>query len=110
MGKPAVISQAGIGAGFRDRVEVLKTRTEDPAELAGKITELLGDEALRDALGKGARLAAERLFNLEANALQLRGIYRSVCPGKKPAAPARGGPTLLRAPRGWRCGAAVVLH
>ncbi|HOE26698.1 MAG TPA: glycosyltransferase [bacterium] len=93
MGKPAVISQAGIGAEFRDRVEVLKTRTEDPAELAGKITELLGDEALRDALGKGARLAAERLFNLEANALQLRGIYRSVCPGKKPAAPARGGPT-----------------
>jgi len=77
MGKPAVISHVGIGAEFRDRIEVLKTYTDDPGELADRLRELLRDGALRSALGLNARACAERMFDLKRNADELERVYRA---------------------------------
>ena len=78
----AVISNVGIGSEFVDRVEVLKTYTEDPGELADRILELLNNDDLRFKMGRNARKKAEKLFNLRNNAHRLFGIYKKTLSGR----------------------------
>ena len=91
MGKPSIITNAGIGAEFKDRVEVLKTYTDDPGELAERIVEMFRDESLRATLCANARSAAERMFNLRRNAERLQAIYEDTLRGAlRRAAPSCG--------------------
>ena len=76
-GTPVITFAAGPGELLRDRVEVLKTYTASPAELADRICELLEDESLRETLSANAPTAARRLFDPVANVDALLAHYRS---------------------------------
>jgi glycosyltransferase involved in cell wall biosynthesis len=75
-GTPTITFGVGFGELLEDRVEVLKTRTDDPCELAERIAELLDDAELRAMLAEGGPRAARRLFDPEANTEALLAHYR----------------------------------
>lgn len=83
MGKALVIPNVGIGSEFKDRVEVLKTYSDDPGELADRIRKLLNDRELRATLGKNARACAEKMFDLKKNAQELNRIYQETVGGRQ---------------------------
>lgn len=108
MGRPVVTFAAGIGREFEDGVDVLKTHTGDPAEMAARLEQVLADAALRERLGHGARRRAEALFSWPRNAAGLAGFYQDALdgrlPGTDPEVAARRWPgyTLAGAPRTQR--------
>lgn len=76
-GTPTVTYGAGFGEMLRDRDEVLKTTTSDPAELAGRIAEVLDDPDLRRTLAAGGPRAASRLFDPERTVRKLVDHYHA---------------------------------
>ena len=79
-GTPTVSFGIGFGELLEDRVEVLKTHTGDPSELADRLAELLGDPQLRATLAAGGPAAAARLFDPVANVDALLDVYRAGLP------------------------------
>ncbi len=75
-GTPTVTYAVGPGELLEDGVEVLKTNTGNPSELADRIGELLDDQSLRERLGQGGSAAAARLFDRAANSEALLSHYR----------------------------------
>jgi glycosyltransferase involved in cell wall biosynthesis len=75
-GTPTITFGVGFGELLEDRVEVLKTYTADPGELADRIIELLDDGSLRATLADHGPLAARRLFDPVANSDALLEVYR----------------------------------
>lgn len=75
-GTPTITFAVGFGDLLADRLEVLKTYTADPRELADRIEEALDDEELRAQLGAGGPRAAARLFDPVANTESLLAHYR----------------------------------
>jgi glycosyltransferase involved in cell wall biosynthesis len=78
-GKPVIASRAG---GAAEIVEAsgatLFHRPGDAADLANQITQLAGDSARRQCLGRAGRAAAERLFARPRLAQELIPIYERV--------------------------------
>jgi glycosyltransferase involved in cell wall biosynthesis len=75
-GTPTITFGVGFGELLEDRVEVSKTHSGDPGELADRIAELLDDDVLRATLARGGPHAAHRLFDPDANTLSLLAHYR----------------------------------
>jgi glycosyltransferase involved in cell wall biosynthesis len=75
-GTPTITFGVGFGELLEDRVEVLKTQSGDPGELADRIEELLDDRDLRATLAHRGPLAAQRLFDPAGNTDQLLRVYR----------------------------------
>jgi glycosyltransferase involved in cell wall biosynthesis len=85
MGRAVVTFAAGIGREFTDGVDVLKTHTGDPAELAERVETVLADADLRARLGQGARRRAEELFSWPRNAAGLSDFYQDLLDERLPA-------------------------
>lgn len=84
MGRPVVTFAAGIGREFEDGIDVIKTHTGDPAEMAARLEQVLADAALRARLGQGARRRAEALFSWPRNAAALATFYQDALEGRLP--------------------------
>ena len=82
-GTPCITFAAGSGELLEDRVEVLKTFTAEPTELADRIVELLSDDELRATLARNAPIAARRLFDPSRNAEAFLAHYRSLLAGER---------------------------
>jgi glycosyltransferase involved in cell wall biosynthesis len=76
-GTPTISFAAGFAEMLEDRVEVLKTQTAAPEELAERIVEVLTDPALARTLSDGGSRAAARLFDPVANGAALAEHYTS---------------------------------
>lgn len=76
-GRPVITFAAGFGELLEDRVEVLKTQTDSPLELAERIEELLDDGALRRRIAEGGPQAARRLFDPTRNTDALLAHYQA---------------------------------
>jgi glycosyltransferase involved in cell wall biosynthesis len=81
-GTPTVTYAAGPGELFEDRVEVLKTHTGEPEELADRMREVLDDGRLREKLARGGPAAAARLFHPERCTDALLEYYRAALVGR----------------------------
>jgi glycosyltransferase involved in cell wall biosynthesis len=80
-GKPLVLSAVG---GFPEVAEQSAARLvppEDPAALAGILTELTGDEAARAELGDAAARAAAGSYSWDESARQTLALYRELLDG-----------------------------
>ena len=89
-GTPVVTYGAGFGELLEDRREVLKTHTDDPAELADRLEEVLSDPLLRETLSEGGPRAAARLLGAERNTEALLEHYeRRLAAPRGPSRPAR---------------------
>lgn len=82
MGKPVITFSAGIGRELVDGVDVLKTSTGEPDELAEKIEQILNDPVLAQRLARGARRRAEHLFDWQRNTESLVAAYEQVLDAK----------------------------
>lgn len=77
-GTPTVTFAVGLGEMLEDRVEAMLTRTGESSELADVLYEVLTDEHLRATLARCGPVAAERLFDRDANVSALEALYREV--------------------------------
>jgi glycosyltransferase involved in cell wall biosynthesis len=78
-GKPVIASRAGGAAEIIEASgAALFHRPGDAADLANQITQLAGDLAKRQCLGRAGRAAAERLFARPRLAQELIPIYQRV--------------------------------
>ena len=76
-GVPVVGSRVGgIPEMVVDGETGLLVPPKEPERLAGALERIVGDPALRDALGAGARRRAETIFSLKAHAAALTAVYR----------------------------------
>ena len=83
-GKPVIASRAGGAAEIVEASGVaFFHRPGDSAELADGIAQLAGDPARRRCLGRGGRMAAERLFARPRLAEQLIPIYERVASARR---------------------------
>ena len=78
-GRPVIVSRAG-GAAEIAQAGALFHRPGDAADLAARLSELMGDPALRASLGAAGRQAAQRLFSRSRLADSLVGIYEALAP------------------------------
>jgi glycosyltransferase involved in cell wall biosynthesis len=76
-GTPTITFGVGFGELLEGRVEVLKTHTGEPEELADRIAELLDDPELQARLSAGGPAAAARLFDPVANTDALLRYYEA---------------------------------
>jgi hypothetical protein len=76
-GTPTVTYAVGPGELLEDRLEVLKTHSGEPDELADRIADVLDDEGLRAQLARGGPTAAARLFDPERCTDDLLEYYRA---------------------------------
>jgi glycosyltransferase involved in cell wall biosynthesis len=83
-GTPTITYATGFGELLRDREDAVLVRTAEPAELAARIVELLGDPELRAKLATGGPRAASRLFDPERNTAALVDYYRDAIAGRQP--------------------------
>ena len=74
-GKPTITFAVGFGELLEDRVEVMKTFTDDPGELADRIVDLIEDPELAARVGAGGRSAAQRLLDPSTNTDALEHHY-----------------------------------
>lgn len=82
-GRPVVASSVGGNPHLvADGVTGFVVPPGDPEALAARIVALLGDRALRDAMGARARAEAERRFEMRAVAEASLAIYRRVVAAK----------------------------
>ncbi len=81
-GTPTVTFGVGFGELLEDRIEVLKTHTDSPRELADRIEELLGDPELQAQLSRGGPAAAARLLDTDTNTEALLAYYRAGLAGR----------------------------
>ena len=66
VGTPVVASRAGgLAEVIRDSVDGFLVEPGNPTELSSAIVRLLGDESLRNEMGKNARARFEKCFDLE---------------------------------------------
>jgi glycosyltransferase involved in cell wall biosynthesis len=79
-GRPIVVSRAG-GAEEIAQAGALFHAPGNAAELAGRLTELASNPAMRAALAKAGRDAAVRLFGRARLASSLIPLYESLAPG-----------------------------
>ncbi len=78
-GTPVVASAVGgMNDIVDDGVTGILTRTEDAGAFAAALAQRLDDEALRRAMGRRAREAAERRFALDRFAAAYRGLFTAV--------------------------------
>jgi glycosyltransferase involved in cell wall biosynthesis len=77
-GTPCITFAVGAGELLEDRVEVLKTYTDHPDELADRAEELLTDPDLTSTLALNGPRAARRLFDPTRNTEALVAHYRAV--------------------------------
>ncbi|MBA2506897.1 MAG: glycosyltransferase, partial [Thermoleophilaceae bacterium] len=77
-GTPTVTFAVGSGKLLEDRVEVLKTHSPGPAELADRVEEVLASPDLEATLREGGPAAARRLFDTERNTRAMIEHYRTV--------------------------------
>lgn len=78
LGIPPVVSPIGINASIvRDSVNGFYARTEQ--EWVDRITILLNDESLREAVGKEARKTVEESYSAAAHAPRVAQILRDAC-------------------------------
>lgn len=80
-GTPTITFAVGFGELLEDGVEVLKTHTDSPEELADRICGVLDDPALAARLAAGGPAAAQRLFDPARNAAGLAAFYSTVTGG-----------------------------
>lgn len=78
MGKPVITFADGIGSTLEDGVHVRKLYSDQPAEAAAIVLELLGDPKQCKALGTAARSLASDRFTWSQNGCQLVEIYQEV--------------------------------
>ncbi|MCX7716864.1 MAG: glycosyltransferase [Candidatus Sumerlaeaceae bacterium] len=79
-GLPVVSADIPSGVRFvnEDGVTGLRVAPASPAALAEALNRLLGDPALRQRLGEGARARAHTMFSSDAMCRRLEQVYRSV--------------------------------
>lgn len=79
-GLPVVSTELGTGTSYVNRhgVTGLVIPPADPAALAGAINQLLGDESLRQAMGRAARERVEAEFTKEQMVERVASVYRQV--------------------------------
>lgn len=70
-GVPVITFASGFGALLEDGVDALKLHTHEPEELALAVLSVLEDSDLSARLARGGRVAAQRLFDPEANGTAL---------------------------------------
>ena len=78
-GRPIVVSRAG-GAAEIAQAGALFHRPGDAADLAARLSELIGDAALRASLGAAGHQAAQRLFSRRSMGDALVSIYEALAP------------------------------
>ena len=79
-GRPVITSETAAGKEFlSDAESVLFVRPEDPVDLAEKILLLKRDEALRQKIAAGGRLAYEKNASFAAIAKELKNLIMTVC-------------------------------
>ena len=76
-GTPTITFAVGFAELLADGEEVLKLHGFDPEELADRITDVATDQALAQRLARGARAAADRLFDPARNCDALLAHYRA---------------------------------
>ena len=81
MGKPVVISSAGIH-GIAVTPEENIIIADDPKEFARRVIELLNDEALREKIGANARKLVEEEYSWEKMADMLNEVSQKVIKGR----------------------------
>jgi glycosyltransferase involved in cell wall biosynthesis len=74
-GKPTITFAVGFGELLEDGIDVLKTHSDDPHELADRIVALIEDPELARRVGRGGRAAAARLFDPATNTDALEQHY-----------------------------------
>jgi len=77
MGLPVILPRSNVGLLTKDGEECLLLEQADAADIADKIERVLRDDALRERLGRGARLFAERTFDWERSARALSAFYEN---------------------------------
>jgi glycosyltransferase involved in cell wall biosynthesis len=95
-GTPTITFAVGFGELLEDGIEVLKTHTDSPGELADRICAVLEDPALAARLAEGGRVAARRLFDPGRNAARLVEFYATVTGDDAPSRTAPAVSSLLR--------------
>jgi rhamnosyl/mannosyltransferase len=85
-GLPVVGTDLDTGVRFvnRDGESGLVVRPGDSGALAEAINRILADDALRNALGDGARKRVQRLFTAGRMAENLKAVYQEVLRGGIP--------------------------
>jgi SAM-dependent methyltransferase len=78
MGRPVILPAANVGQVVRDGEEGLVLREGHALEIADAVARVLGDAALADRLGRGARAFAERALSWEKSAEMLRRFWERV--------------------------------
>ncbi|MDP2728679.1 MAG: glycosyltransferase [Dehalococcoidia bacterium] len=79
-GLPVVSTEVGTGTSYVNQHEVtgLVVPPADPDALADAINKLLADEALRQAMGRAARVRAEAEFTKERMVERVRALYEQI--------------------------------
>jgi colanic acid/amylovoran biosynthesis glycosyltransferase len=91
LGTPCIATDVtGIPELVRDQGTGLCVAQRDPAALAGAMTRLLGDPALRERLAARARALVEAEFDVERNAAVLRQLFWEARPAASPRLRAAG--------------------
>jgi glycosyltransferase involved in cell wall biosynthesis len=89
-GRPVVLPATNLGRFVADGEECILLRRGDALEIAAAVERLLGDDELRERLGKAARAFAERSFSWPASARKLRRLYERVLDVGRTAVEANG--------------------
>jgi glycosyltransferase involved in cell wall biosynthesis len=92
-GRPVLVSAAGGAAELvRDGATALTYVPGDVAALAACLERVVGDEALRDRLGREAHAEASRRFSRTRMAHELADVYRAIAPDARAFAGSRVAP------------------
>jgi len=77
-GKPMLTFGCGFGESLHDGQDALLVQSDEPADWATKLTQLLKDKSLCERLGRNAREFALQRFDCRAIAEGLAAFYRSI--------------------------------